>query len=57
MFDLYRHINVQLENINVEEKVSDLWRDMFMEVIDDMQLKIDEKKMSSEIHVVLDVSK
>lgn len=51
--DLFRHISVTLEKIKCSKKLMELWRQGIISLIDAMQLEIDKKHFSSEVHIVL----
>ena len=53
MVDLFRHIYVSLDELNCSEKCKTLWRDSFSPTIDSLQLEMDKKKASSEVHLLL----
>ena len=53
MVDLFRHIAVSLKKQKSSEKLMELWRQYFIPIIDAMQLEIDKKHLSSEVHMVL----
>ena len=56
MVDLYRSIGVSLENNNNTKRMEPIWKELFSSVMDDLQLSLDKKHMSSEVHMVLKVS-
>ena len=51
--DLFRHISFTLEKSNTSERLRDLWNSDFLDIIDPMQLEIDKKHFSSEVHMIL----
>lgn len=53
MMDLHRHVSVMLGETNASEKMKKMWQSSFTEIIDALQLEIDKKHMSSEVHMVL----
>ena len=56
ILDLFRNFNLE---INKKNKINDelfLLNNMFTKIIDNMQLEIDKKKLSSEVHVVFRVN-
>ena len=48
--DLFRHISVTLEKTKCSKKLMELWRQDFIPLIDAMQLELDKKHFSSEVH-------
>jgi hypothetical protein len=53
MMDLFRHISVMLQKQKSSKKMIELWRQEFIPLLDAMQLEIDKKHSSSEVHMVL----
>ena len=53
MIDLYRNIFVNLENNNVSNTIKEHYTKMMTSIIDSMQLEIDKKHYSSEVHMLL----
>ncbi len=51
--DLYRSVLVSLQKKSELEKMADNWMKIFLPVIDNIQLEIDRKKLSSEVHMLL----
>jgi 2-polyprenyl-3-methyl-5-hydroxy-6-metoxy-1,4-benzoquinol methylase len=51
--DLYRHIFVDIENKNCSEELVDSLKEMLLPLIDSMQLELDKKHASSEVHLLL----
>ena len=51
--DLFRHVSLGLEKIQSSEKLLELWRNDFIPLIDAMQLELDKKHFSSEVHMLL----
>ena len=51
--DLYRNLFVNLENKNTSNKLKQHYQEMMQNLIDAMQLELDKKKYSSEVHVLL----
>lgn len=51
--DLYRSIYVKLEKIEASDKLKKNFGEMMKEVIDSMQLELDKKNGSSEVHLLL----
>jgi hypothetical protein len=56
MIDLFRSVSVSLEKNKDTKQISSTWSELFSPVIDDLQLRIDEKHMSSEVHMILKVN-
>jgi hypothetical protein len=52
--DLYRHIYISLLESGSSKKMIDLWENDFRPVIDNLQIEIDKKHFSSEVHVLLE---
>lgn len=55
MMDLFRSIIVQLGKIKGGAKLQDFTTDSFLPVIDELQLAMDQKHLSSEVHMVFKV--
>jgi len=55
MADLYRSTSVSLSKENYNSKIIKLWEDMFSPMIDSLQLELDNKHLSSEVHMLLRV--
>lgn len=53
MMDLYRHVAVMLQKRRASKKMREMWRESFGESIDELQLQLDKKHRSSEVHIVL----
>jgi len=53
MMDVFRHVEVMMQKSGSSDKVRAMWRKSFGKVIDEMQLVLDEKHLSSEVHMVL----
>jgi len=51
--DLYRHIFVDIENKKCSDVLIDSFKEMFFPLIDSMQLELDKKHASSEVHLLL----
>ncbi|MFV1966045.1 MAG: methyltransferase domain-containing protein [Pirellulaceae bacterium] len=51
--DLFRHIAVTLEHTGCSQELRALWRKDFLPIVDAMQLELDKKHFSSEVHLVL----
>lgn len=51
--DLYRHFCIKFETINCSKKLRELWKTNFLPIIDAIQLEIDKKKFSSQVHLVI----
>ena len=56
MVDLYRSISVLLEKSDNTKKVTSIWSNLFSPVIDSLQLDLDKKHMSSEVHMLFKVN-
>jgi hypothetical protein len=54
MVDLFRSVSVQLERQEATDQLKHYWADMFGGVIDDLQYALDRKKLSSEVHLLLE---
>ncbi len=53
IIDLFRHTSVTLEKVKCSKELKELWQQNFIPLIDAMQLEIDKKHFSSEVHMVL----
>ena len=53
IMDLYRSISVSLSKNDNTNKMADEWKKIFSPVIDSLQLELDKKHLSSEIHLIL----
>ena len=53
MVDLFRSVIVELERSGDTSALSPLWRETMIPLIDDMQLLLDRRKLSSEVHMLL----
>ena len=53
MVDLFRNISVTLEKMQCSTKVRDIYSKDFLSALDSMQLELDKKQMSSEVHLLL----
>ena len=53
VMDYFRSVYVQLSSNNEQSKICDKWVSMYTDIIDDMQLAIDKKKKSSQVHMLL----
>jgi len=51
--DLFRSVIVELERSGDTNALSPLWRETMIPLIDDMQLLLDRRKLSSEVHMLL----
>ena len=51
--DLYRNIDVTMENTQASNKLINTFKQMMIPVIDSMQLELDKKHCSSEVHLLL----
>jgi hypothetical protein len=52
--DLFRHVRVALEQSKSAENIISSWSENFIPLIDAMQLELDKKQMSSEVHLLLE---
>lgn len=53
MVDLLRHIQVSLAGRPETAELMASWRDLFIPLVDSMQLQMDQRRQSSEVHMVL----
>jgi len=53
MIDLYRLLGLTLQQDEHTAPVADIWFELMRPLVDDMQLQIDKRMLSSDIHVVL----
>ena len=54
--DLFRSISVLLEKKYVQNKqLNDIWLNMFKPLLNDIQLSIDKKRLSSEVHTLIKI--
>ena len=51
--DLYRHIFINLEKKQSSSKLINSFKEMLLPLIDSMQLELDKKHCSSEVHLLL----
>lgn len=51
--DLFRSVVVELERSDETSALSPMWRETMIPLIDDMQLPLDRRKLSSEVHMLL----
>jgi hypothetical protein len=51
--DLFRFMSVNLESKNCSKTLSKHWKDVFTSIIDALQLELDKKNLSSEVHLLL----
>ena len=56
MVDLFRSVTVCLNKDKDTHKMKQKWTELFSPVIDELQLKLDEKHMSSEVHMIFKVN-
>ena len=56
MVDLFRSVSVSLEKNQDTKQMSLLWEELFSPVIDNLQLCLDQKHMSSEVHMMFKVN-
>lgn len=52
MVDLYRNLFINLEEKNTSKILKQIYQNMMTDLIDCMQLEIDKKKYSSEVHIL-----
>ena len=52
MVDLYRNIKVRLEKQTETRSMTTIWSEMFLPIIDALQLEMDKKNLSSEVHML-----
>jgi 2-polyprenyl-3-methyl-5-hydroxy-6-metoxy-1,4-benzoquinol methylase len=57
IMDLFRSVSVSLDQNNFEPKISLIWDELFGSIIDDLQLGIDKKNMSSEVHMLFKLNR
>jgi hypothetical protein len=57
MVDLFRAVTIELERSCAIKDKSGLWREMFGPAIDDMQLALDQRKLASEVHMLLEFAR
>ncbi|MCH2022912.1 MAG: class I SAM-dependent methyltransferase [Saprospiraceae bacterium] len=50
--DLFRHVAVTLEKTNASTKLQNKWKKDFIPIIDAVQIEIDKKHYSSEVHML-----
>jgi 2-polyprenyl-3-methyl-5-hydroxy-6-metoxy-1,4-benzoquinol methylase len=55
MVDLYRHIFVNLEKNKASDELIASFKEMLLPLIDPMQLELDKKNLSSEVHLLLKI--
>ena len=53
LVDLHRTFAVSLQQVDASGRATDIWSDKFLAALDAMQLALDEKRMSSEVHILL----
>lgn len=53
MMDVYRHVEVMMQKTNSSEKMRKMWQNSFGKIMDEMQVMLDKKHLSSEVHMVL----
>jgi hypothetical protein len=57
MVDLFRAVTVELERGNAVTDRTGLWTGMFGAAIDDVQLALDQRKLASEVHMLLEFAR
>ena len=50
--DLFRHLKVTMSKSNTSEKTSNMFSENFIPLIDSLQLELDKKRSSSEVHIL-----
>ena len=55
--DLYRNFYIEIQKKDKFGQTKKIFNDMFLKVLDNMQLEIDKKKLSSEAHILYRVNK
>ncbi|MNN06944.1 hypothetical protein D3C81_1197520 [compost metagenome] len=50
--DLFRFISVKMSTLEVGEQASSMFVEKFLPVIDELQLALDKKHFSSEVHIL-----
>jgi|SaaInlStandDraft_6_1057023.scaffolds.fasta_scaffold31311_2 2-polyprenyl-3-methyl-5-hydroxy-6-metoxy-1,4-benzoquinol methylase len=56
MVDLFRSVAVSLEKNSGTNKMETAWKELFSPMIDPLQLSLDKKHMSSEVHMIFKVN-
>jgi polyphosphate kinase len=54
--DLFRNFSIEIYKKKIEHDEYFLFNKMFSKILDNMQLEIDKKKLSSEAHIILKVN-
>ena len=54
IMDIYRSVMVELESNKKTASLSNYWKEMIVQSMDDAQLALDRKKMCSEVHMLLE---
>lgn len=57
LVDLYRSVAVTLGESDATRPAADIWRRMFLEPLDAMQLEMDRNRLSSEVHMLLRIAR
>mgnify|MGYP003984569095 FL=1 len=55
IFDLFRSVGITLSSGDRKTELSSLWGEMFPDVIDDLQLVLDKRRLSSQAHILFSV--
>ena len=53
MMDIYRHVDVMMQQTHSSDKMRTKWQNSFGAMIDKIQLVLDKEHLSSEVHIVL----
>ena len=56
MMDFYRFIRTSLKSNKDTQEIVEEWGKFFIPLMDSMQLEIDKKHLSSEVHMLLEFS-
>jgi SAM-dependent methyltransferase len=54
MVDLLRSVSVELADKGGENKMNERWIELFGPAVDDLQIALDQQKLSSEVHMLLE---
>lgn len=55
MVDLLRSVSVELAGKNGESEMNERWIELFGPVVDELQITLDQQKLSSEVHMLLEL--
>ncbi len=50
---VYRHVEVMMRKTDSSDKMREMWQNSFGKIMDEMQLVLDTRHLSSEVHMVL----